>query len=307
MAAEQPDLAEGSTTPGADPSAPRRREVVSFVRRGARLTTSRRRAWDRWAEDYVLDVPRGERDTVPAEGERIDPDVVFGRRAPLVVEIGSGQGENIAAAAAAHPERDHLACEVYVPGIAETLDRIQRAGGPRNVRILPLDAQRALPALLPPASIDELWIFFPDPWHKTKHHKRRLVNPPLLDAVLPLLKPGAVLRLATDWAQYASHMRQVLDAEPRLRSLTPHGPRPAGTATDPLPEELPLTGWAPRFDGRVLTSFERKAHNAGRLVWDLAYTYAPERLVGAVQPAPGLVSSTPIPRTDDAPQESENS
>lgn len=251
--------------------------MVSFVRRGARLTTSRRQAWDRSADTYVLDVPRGDRDTVPAAGERLDPEQVFGRRAPLVVEIGSGQGENIAAAAAAHPERDHLACEVYVPGLAQTLDRIERAGSPTNVRLLPLDAQRALPALLPPASIDELWIFFPDPWHKARHHKRRLVNPPLLEAVLPLLRDGAVLRLATDWAQYAHHMRQVLDAEPRLQQLCPRGERPAGSCTDPVPEDIAGTGWAPRFEGRVLTSFENKAHRAGRLVWDLAYRYSPER------------------------------
>lgn len=255
----------------------RQREVVSFVRRGARLTRSRQDAWDRLSELYVIDLPRGERDTIPAAGARLELESVFGRRAELVVEVGSGQGENIAAAAQASPERDHLAVEVYVPGLAQTLDRIERAGSPRNVRLLPLDAQRSLPQLLPAGSVSELWVFFPDPWHKSKHHKRRLVNPPFLDAVAPLMREGAVLRLATDWAQYAAHMHHVMEADPRFASLHPDGPRPDGTTSDEVPSDLPATGWAPRFEGRVLTSFESKAHAAGRLVWDLAYTRAPHR------------------------------
>lgn len=260
-------IPEGPTTSPARS----RREVVSFVRRGSRLSPGRQDAWDRGHDRWVLDVPEGAHDTVPAPGSRLDLAEVFGRRAPLVVEIGSGQGENIAAAAAADPARDHLAFEVYVPGLAQTLARIEAAGAPDNVRLVVLDALRALPVLLPEASVHELWVFFPDPWHKNKHHKRRLVSPPLLDAVAPLLAPGAVLRLATDWAQYAGRMRTVLDADPRLENLHPDGPRPAGTASDPVPQGQPRTGWAPRFEGRVLTNFERKAHGAGRLVWDLAY------------------------------------
>lgn len=250
------------------------REIVSFVRRGDRLSSSRQDAWDRLSGQYVLDLPRGERDTLPDPDARLDLEQVFGRRAPLVVEVGSGQGENIAAAAAARPDRDHLAVEVYLPGLAQTLDRIERAGLPGNVRLLPLDAQRSLPVLLGPGTIQELWVFFPDPWHKSRHHKRRLVNPPFLDAVLPLLASDGVLRLATDWAQYAHHMREVLDADPRLVPLHPEGPRPEGEAADPVPEGLPELGWAPRFEGRVKTSFENKGRRAGRLVWDLAYSPA---------------------------------
>lgn len=251
------------------------REVTSFVRRGSRLSTSRRQAWDRLSDRYVLDVPRGERDTVPAPDERLDPADAFGRSAPLVVEIGSGLGENIAAAAAAHPERDHLACDVYIPGLAQTLARLDRQGCPDNVRLLPLDALRALPILMAPGSIDELWVFFPDPWHKARHHKRRLIGPMFAQRVLPLLADGGVLRVATDWAQYAAHMREQLDPDPRLESLCPQGEPPAGTASDPIPETMPERGWAPRFEGRVLTSFERKAHSAGRLIWDLAYRKVP--------------------------------
>ncbi|WP_010533901.1 tRNA (guanosine(46)-N7)-methyltransferase TrmB [Brachybacterium squillarum] len=255
----------------AGPEGPRR-ETVSFVRRGDRLSASRQDAWDRLADTYVLDLPRGERDTLPAEGVHLDLEAVFGRRAPLVVEVGSGQGENVAAAAAAHPERDHLAVEVYRPGLAQSLDRIERAGSPTNVRLLPLDAQRALPALLPAGSVQELWVFFPDPWHKSRHHKRRLINPPFLQAVLPLLAEGATLRLATDWAQYAHHMREVLEATPGLVNAHREGPRPAGTPADPVPEGMAERGWAPRFAGRVKTSFENKGERAGRLGWDLAYT-----------------------------------
>jgi tRNA (guanine-N7-)-methyltransferase len=251
------------------------REVVSFVRRGTRLTPTRQAAWERSADRYVLDLPRGARETVPAAGTRIDLPAVFGRRAPVIAEVGSGQGENIAAAARSHPERDHLAFEVYVPGIAQTLERLEKAGSPGNVRLLPLDAQHALPVLLPARSVEEIWVFFPDPWHKTRHHKRRLVNPPFLDAALTVLAPGGRLRLATDWAGYAAHMREVLDADPRVENMVPDGPRPAGGTSDEIPEQMPLRGWAPRFEERVLTSFERKAQDAGRLVWDLTYRTLP--------------------------------
>jgi tRNA (guanine-N7-)-methyltransferase len=248
-----------------------RRDVVSFVRRGERLTASRREAWDRLSDEYVLDPPRGERDTLPADGVRLDLEEVFGRRAELVVEVGSGLGENIVAAASAHPERDHLGVEVYLPGLAQTLSRVEKADRPRNLRLLPLDAQRALPAMLPEASISELWVYFADPWPKARHHKRRLINPPFLDAVLPLLAPGGHFRLATDWAQYAHHMRQELDAREELALVHPEGPRPEGVSSDAVPEGMARTGWAPRFEGRVKTSFESKGMQAGRLIWDLAY------------------------------------
>lgn len=257
-----------------------RRDVVSFVRRGSRLSASRQDAWDRLADHWVLDLPLGARDTVPDPSARIDLREVFGRTAELVVEIGSGQGENIVAAAAAHPERDHLAFEVYRPGLAQTLHRIEKLDPPGNLRLLPLDAQHSLPILLGPASIQELWVFFPDPWHKTRHHKRRLVNPPFLDAVLPLFVDGGVLRLATDWAEYAEHMRRVLDGRPGLEPLFPDGPMPSGTPSDPVPVRMPRTGWAPRFEDRVRTSFERKAHDAGRIAWDMAYRVHPKWPVG---------------------------
>ena len=272
--------------PAQEPPHRLHRGSFSFVRRGDRLSPNRQAAWDRLADRYVLDLPRGQHDTLPAPEASLDLELTFGRRAELVVEIGSGLGENIAAAAAADPTRDHLAVEVYAPGIAQTLLRLERAGLPDNVRILPLDAQASLPALLPPASIAELWVFFPDPWPKARHHKRRLINPEFLADLLPLLADGAELRLATDWAQYAHHMRELLDAREELELLVPDGPRPAGSTSDPVPEDLPVKGWAPRFEGRVKTSFEGKGCAAGRLVWDLAYTRVPRSRVPVPVPVP---------------------
>ncbi|NMA77099.1 MAG: tRNA (guanosine(46)-N7)-methyltransferase TrmB [Actinomycetales bacterium] len=270
-----------------EPETRTHRDVVSFVRRGERLTQGRQNAWDRLSPFYVIDPPRGERDTLPAAGEHLDPQEVFGRRAELVVEVGSGTGDNIVAAALAHPERDHLGVEVYLPGLAQTLSRVERSGSPRNLRMMPLDAQRALPAMLPEGSIDQLWVYFADPWPKQRHHKRRLINPPFLDAVLPLLADDAVFRLATDWAQYAHHMRQQLDPRPELALLHPHGAAPEGPSSDAVPQGMPSTGWAPRFEGRVKTGFESKGRAAGRLIWDLAYTRVPRRPGSDGAPSPG--------------------
>ncbi|AXK44505.1 tRNA (guanosine(46)-N7)-methyltransferase TrmB [Brachybacterium saurashtrense] len=255
------------------------RDVVSFVRRGERLSQGHQNAWNRLSATYVIDPPRGSRDTLPADGVRLDPEAEFGRRAELVVEVGSGLGDNLVAAALAHPERDHLGVEVYLPGLAQTLSKVERAGCPENLRLLPLDAQRALPAMLPAASISQLWVYFADPWPKSRHHKRRLINPPFLDAVLPLLADGGAFRLATDWAQYAHHMRRVLDARPELALLHPDGLPPTGEASDRVPENMAATGWAPRFEGRVKTGFEGKGIEAGRLIWDLAYTRVPRQPV----------------------------
>lgn len=250
----EPDTQLNGAPNGAPGQAPQRlrRGAVSFVRRGDRLSPTRQDAWDRLSQRYVLDLPRGDRDTVPAPDAHLDLGETFGRRGELVVEIGSGLGENIAAAAAGAPHRDHLAVEVYMPGIAQTLRRLERAELPDNIRLLPLDAQASLPALLPPAAITELWVFFPDPWHKSKHNKRRMVKDDFGATAARALRDGGVLRLATDWEDYARQMRAVLDAEPLL--------------------ERAFEGdWASRFEGRVLTAFERKGAAKGRAIRDLTY------------------------------------
>ncbi|MFI2104935.1 tRNA (guanosine(46)-N7)-methyltransferase TrmB [Isoptericola sp. NPDC019693] len=249
-----------------EPVDPRyRRQPVSFVRRSARLTTAQRKAWDTRRDRYLVDVPRDLAVTSVDPAWRFDPAQEFGRSAPLVVEIGSGQGEAIVAAAAARPERDHLAVEVYTPGLAQTIVRAGHAGADPgqaggapgnelgNLRLAQADAAELLATALPEASVDELWVFFPDPWHKSRHHKRRLVTPAFAALAARVLRPGGVWRLATDWVEYADRMIEVLEASDDLRNA--HGPGQR----------------APRFDGRVLTSFEKKGTAAGRVVTDLEY------------------------------------
>lgn len=264
-----------------------RTDPVSFVRRGSRLHGKRKDSWDRLSGDYVIQVPRHHADTSVHEDFRFDAEEAFGRKAPLTVEIGTGLGEAIAEAAEAHPERDFLAVEVYLPGLAQLMARID-AKGLTNVRAVQANAPEVLDVMLEPGSVDELWIFFSDPWHKTRHHKRRLIKESFLPKAARVLAPGGVWRLATDWSQYAEQMRSILDDSKDFTSV--HPGECAG-------EDSPLTrvrrdgleghepepdftddagGWAPRYEGRVRTSFEGKAVAAGRLVFDLAYRREPD-------------------------------
>ncbi len=241
------------------------RRPYSFVRRGDRLTARRQKAWDDWAPARVLDVPRVRTDTSVHPDHELDATAAFGREAPLVVEVGSGLGEAIVHAAAQDPGRNHLAVEVYKPGIADLLLKAAQAGVD-NVRVVQANAPEVLEHMLAPASVSELWVFFPDPWHKTRHHKRRLVSPGFAELAARVLVPGGLWRLATDWQEYAVVMREVLDASPYFENLHP------GPLAD---EEHPDAGWAPRWEGRVLTSFERKAQEAGRVPRDLTYRRLP--------------------------------
>src|SRR5690606_14541673 len=133
---------------------------------------------------------------------RLDPVAVFGRRAPLVVEVGSGNGEALVRAARERPDLDLLGFEVWLPGIGHALAQVQAAGAdgtrPGNLRLVPADAAQALGTLLAPGSVEEVWTFFPDPWPKTRHHKRRLVTPQFARTVATVLRPGGLWRLATD-------------------------------------------------------------------------------------------------------------
>lgn len=254
-----------------------RREVVSFVRRGSRLSAAQERAWQAHAAQYVVAVPRGARSTLADPSVRLSVSELYGNANPLIVEIGSGQGNCIAAAAASRPSENFLALEVYKPGLAQTMLHLERLGLPRNVKMLEVDAENSLPTLLGPESIREVWIFFADPWHKTKHHKRRLISPEFLRALTTLLEPGGIIRTATDWADYAEHQHAAFEtvaAEGLLVNLHPSGPRPEGAASDPVSDAMPNVGFAPRFDGRVRTAFEKKATAAGRLVWEFAYQKA---------------------------------
>ncbi|MEX5275937.1 tRNA (guanosine(46)-N7)-methyltransferase TrmB [Kocuria sp. CPCC 205261] len=238
------------------------RQPYSFVRRGDRLSPKRQKAWDEHADEWVLDIPRVMTDTSVDPAYRLDREAVFGRVAPVVVEVGSGLGEAIVAHAAAHPELDHLAVEVYKPGVADLLMKAAQAGV-TNVRVAQANAPEVLEHMLEPGSVHELWVFFPDPWHKTRHHKRRLVSPGFAELAARVLEPGGLWRLATDWQEYAVVMREVLDgADADFENVHP------GPLAD---DEHPDAGWAPRWEGRILTSFERKATGAGRIPRDLTY------------------------------------
>lgn len=224
---------------------------VSFVRRSGRMSDAQERAWTELAARYMLPVPRAAAATSVARGAALDPAEVWGRTAPLIVEIGSGQGHAIVSAATGRPDEDFLAIEVFAAGLARTMLDADRAGA-GNLRLAEANAPEVLEHLLPEASVTELWVFFPDPWHKHKHTKRRLVTAPFAQSAVRSLRVGGVLRLATDWDEYARQIRMVLDAEPGLvRDF--EGP------------------WAPRFDGRAMTAFERKGEQAGRQIRDLAY------------------------------------
>lgn len=216
------------------------REVLSYARRGSRFTPSQQEAWDAHHACWVIP-------DVAVDDPGFSLEAWFGRGAPLVVEIGSGMGEATAALAARRPEVDVLALEVWRPGVAHTLGLLADAGAD-NVRLLGVDAVWALEHLLGPASVEEVWTFFPDPWPKKRHHKRRLVSAPFAALVASRLRPGGRWRLATDWPQYAEQMRKVLDAEPGLTG-----------------------GVVERWADRPLTKFERKGRAAGRPIVDLAY------------------------------------
>jgi tRNA (guanine-N7-)-methyltransferase len=236
-----------------DAAAPAFRDKpVSFVRRSGRMSEAQDRAWAELSPFYLLPVERATATTSVKPGTAVDPAAVYGRAARLVVEIGSGQGHQIVSAAAAHPGTDFLAVEVFTAGLARTMLDADREGV-KNLRLVEANAPEALEHLLPAASVDELWVFFPDPWHKNKHTKRRLVAPEFARIAAQAIRPGGTLRLATDWQDYADQMRDVLDDAPGF--------------------ERAFAGeWAERFEGRVLTAFERKGLRVGRDIRDLTYT-----------------------------------
>jgi tRNA (guanine-N7-)-methyltransferase len=213
------------------------------VRRGGRITVGQQRAWDthwpRLGRD-VADLPAGEIDT--AEW--------FGREAPVQLEIGSGMGETTALLAQAEPDVNYLAVEVYEPGLAQLMLRAETLHL-TNLRLLRGDAVTVLTEHVAPESLAGVRIFFPDPWPKKKHHKRRLVQPGFVALVASRLAVGGRLHLATDWASYADQMLEVCAAEPLLRNE--------------------FDGWAPRPDWRPVTKFETRAREVDRESRDLMF------------------------------------
>jgi tRNA (guanine-N7-)-methyltransferase len=224
-----------------------RRPIRSFVMRAGRMTSGQTRAleelWPRFGVDYSpapLSLPS-----------------LFGRDAPRTLEIGFGNGEHLARLAAAHPERDYLGIEVHRPGVGHLL-MLAGAQQLTNIRVSDHDAVEVLREQIATDSLDEVLVLFPDPWHKKRHHKRRLIQPPFVALLASRLKPGGVLRLATDWEEYALQMLEVL------------------RGASPLLANLSTTGdWMPRPEERAPTRFEKRGARLGHGVWDLAFRREP--------------------------------
>ena len=254
------------------------RKVLSFVRRSARLDARLQRAWDTYADTYLLNINAGEGSLDVREGFVFDQAYIretWGNTNPLIVEIGSGQGENGVAAAAARPDGNFLALEVYDPGVAHTL-LLAGKQNLKNLRIAQINAPELFKAAVD-GSIAEVWTFFPDPWPKMRHHKRRIVQPELAADIHRALTDEGVWRIATDIEDYALHVHEVMDELDGFHN--------DGALTVSLPVEHVGKGNADeaaalrhadfaeseRFDGRVLTNFEKKGLAAGRVIHDFTY------------------------------------
>jgi tRNA (guanine-N7-)-methyltransferase len=218
------------------------RKIRSFVLREGRITPAQQRAfeqhWQRFGVDYA--------------GQIHDLDALFGRRAPRVLEIGFGNGEALAWASEHDPDRDYLGIEVHRPGVGRLMNALAQRDA-RNVRLWNHDAVEVLGNEIPPDSLDEVRIWFPDPWHKKRHHKRRLIQPAFVRLLASRVKLGGLLHLATDWSDYAAHMREVLGGARAWRSRRGDG------------------GHAERPPWRIETRFEQRGLRLGHGVWDLLY------------------------------------
>ncbi|HSC94810.1 MAG TPA: tRNA (guanosine(46)-N7)-methyltransferase TrmB [Burkholderiales bacterium] len=217
-----------------------RQTIRSFVLRQGRLTGAQRRACETLLPRFGIPYARAP----------LDLDRVFGRAAPRILEIGTGMGETSASIAAAHPENDYIGVEVHAPGVGSLLNRIVGLGL-ANVRVIQHDAVEVLRDMIPPAALDGVHVFFPDPWPKKRHHKRRLIQPAFVTLLASRMKPGAYLHAATDWEDYAQQILEVLSAEPLLANT--------------------CGGFAPRPVWRPQTKFETRGLRLGHRVWDLLF------------------------------------
>lgn len=221
------------------------RKVRSFVRRPGRMTVGQRRALDdlmpRWG--------------IPFAGQALDLETAFGRRAPAVLDIGFGDGEALLTAAARFPDIDYVGIEVHEPGIGHLLTLIERSGL-ANIRVINADAVDVIGSMLPDAVFAAVNLFFPDPWPKKRHHKRRLVQPAFVDAVARILRPKGLFHVATDWAHYAEQIGDVIGRSPDFSALDP-----ASLSGEPLAFRAP-------------TKFERRGRKLGHEVVDAVYRRA---------------------------------
>lgn len=218
------------------------RSIRSFVLRQGRMTEAQQR-------HLIEQMPRI---GVPYRVAPLDLDAAFGRRAPRIVEIGFGMGETTATIARGRPDEDFLAIEVHGPGVGNLCKLVAEAGI-CNIRIMQHDAVEILRDMLAERSLAGVHVFFPDPWHKKRHHKRRIIQADFVSLIASRLAPGGYLHCATDWEEYAEWMMRVLSAEPLLQNSAPEA------------------GYAPRPDYRPLTKFEQRGLRLGHGVWDLVF------------------------------------
>jgi tRNA (guanine-N7-)-methyltransferase len=231
-----------------------RRPIRSYVLRAGRMTDAQARALEELWPRYGIDTG----------SQPLDLPQLFGRDAPRTLEIGFGNGDNLAALASASPDQDFIGAEVHAPGVGHLLHKAA-GSGLKNLRVTRQDAVDLLRDRIAPQSVDTILVLFPDPWHKKRHHKRRLVNAEFAALAASRLRPGGTLQLATDWTPYAEWMCEVLNAAPGLRNRSPDG------------------HYVPRNPGRLRTRFEARGERLGHAVHDLCY----ER-ISASGPGPAL-------------------
>ena len=226
------------------------KNIKSFVKRAGRTTTGQAKAFEVWGPQFLLQYapePLNMAKAFALNGQDAAP-------APVILEIGFGMGEATAHIAKVRPSDQFLCCEVHEPGVGALLKRIGEQDI-HNIRILQHDAVEVIDNMLPLASIDGVHIFFPDPWHKSRHNKRRLIQAPLIAKLTARLKPGAYIHCATDWEPYAVQILEVLSAEPMLKN----------NADDSN------GGYAQKPDYRPLTKFENRGLKLGHGVWDVVF------------------------------------
>ena len=223
-------------------SAVKHREVRSFVLREGRMTQGQRQMMEQSWKLYGVDMQQ----------QFLDMDKLFKRSAPRVLEIGFGMGDSLADEAIAHPQIDYLGIEVHRPGVGSLFRRLD-ASNASNVRVVRDDAVQVLCQMIPDASLDGVYLFFPDPWPKRRHHKRRIVQSAFADLLASKLKGGGVLHMATDWQNYAEHMMTVLNESLDFSNVAGKG------------------NYSPRPDYRPLTKFEKRGQRLGHEVFDLIF------------------------------------
>jgi tRNA (guanine-N7-)-methyltransferase len=219
---------------------PSEHRIRSFVTRAGRLSIAQARALETLGPQFMIAYAKAP----------LDCEQAFGRKAPVILEIGFGMGDTTAHIAKGMPEKDFIGVEVHTPGVGSLLKQIGEQGL-ANLRLIQHDAVEVLRQMIAPGSLAGVHVFFPDPWHKARHNKRRLIQGPFVKLLAEKLAPGGYLHCATDWEEYAQQMLEVLGAEPALRNSS--------------------DGYAPQPSYRPLTKFENRGLKLGHGVWDLVF------------------------------------